>query len=206
VGGFGGSTGLAEYLEKQQVSAVIDATHPFAARITANAAIACVRTETPLLVLRRAPWTATDGDRWTRVRDLSSAAAALADHGPDARVLLTIGRQEVGVFSTAPQRFWGRAVDPPTEPLPARADIILDRGPFTLDGELTLMRRLSIDVVVTKNSGGAMTAAKLAAARELGLPVIIVDRPALPADLQVTTDVRSALEWAGRIYRRPEMD
>jgi precorrin-6A/cobalt-precorrin-6A reductase len=195
VGGFGGAAGLADYLAAQQISAVVDATHPFAARITANAATACAGTGTPLLVLRRPPWIATDGDRWTTVPDLPAAATTLADHGPEAAVLLTVGRQGVDAFSTAPQRFWLRAVDPPQARLPARTEVVLDRGPFTVDGELALLKRFSIDVLVTKNSGGPMTVAKLVAARALGLPVIVVDRPALPPDVQVADDVRTALEW-----------
>lgn len=195
VGGFGGPDGLAEYLAEQQISAVVDATHPFAAGITANAAAACAQTGTPLLVLRRPPWTATDGDRWTMTPDLPSAAMALANHDPDAAVLLTIGRQGVAAFSSAPQRFWLRAVDPPDGPLPARTEVILDRGPFTVEDEKLLLQRLSVEVLVTKNSGGTMTAAKLTAARELGLPVIMIERPSLPADVQVVDDVRTALTW-----------
>jgi precorrin-6A/cobalt-precorrin-6A reductase len=195
VGGFGGPDGLAEYLVAQNISAVVDATHPFASGITANAALACARTGTPLLVLRRPPWFATDRDRWTAVPDLPSAAIELANHGPDASVLLTIGRQGVSAFSAAPQRFWLRAIDPPEGPLAPRTEVILDRGPYAVDAEIELLQRLSIDVLVTKNSGGTMTAAKLEAARELDLPVIIVDRPALPADVQSVDDVRTALEW-----------
>jgi precorrin-6A/cobalt-precorrin-6A reductase len=195
IGGFGGPEKLAEYLVEQQISAVIDATHPFAAGITANAAAACAGTGTPLLVLRRPAWTATDRDRWTVVPDLPSAAAELAAFGADARVLLTTGRQGVAHFAAAAQQFWLRAVERPDGPLPARAELILDRGPFTVDGEIDLLLRLSIDVVVTKNSGGPMTAAKLTAARQLGLPVIVVDRPPLPPGVQVATDVPTALAW-----------
>jgi len=197
VGGFGGADGLAEYLAEHRISAVINATHPFAAQITANAATACARTGTPLLVLRRPPWQARDDDKWTTTPDLPAAAAALTDYAAEAVVLLTIGRQGVAAFSAAPQRFWLRSVDPPDGPLPARAEVILDRGPFTVPDERELMRRLTVDVLVTKNSGGPMTVAKLVAARELGLPVIVVDRPPLPPDMQVVDDVRGALSWAG---------
>jgi precorrin-6A/cobalt-precorrin-6A reductase len=195
IGGFGGVDGLAEYLLAQRISAVVDATHPFAAQITAHAARACAQAGTPLLVLRRPPWTATDGDRWTSVPDLPSAAAALAGHRPDAVALLTVGRRGVGVFSGVPQRFWLRSVDPPDEPVPGLAGLILERGPFTVDGELELIQRLAVDVLVTKNSGGPQTAAKLTAARTLGLPVIIVDRPHLPAGVRVVPDVAAALAW-----------
>ncbi len=195
VGGFGGSEGLAEYLADHRISAVVDATHPFAARITANANAACARTGTPLLVLRRAPWTAAERDRWTIVSSLPSAATELDRYDADARVLLTVGRQGVDAFALASQQLWLRSVDPPDAPLPARTELIRDRGPFTIDGELLLLRRLSIDVLVTKNSGGSMTAAKLAAARQLGLPVIVVARPPLPPGVRVVDDVPTALNW-----------
>jgi precorrin-6A/cobalt-precorrin-6A reductase len=195
VGGFGGADGLARFLTERAVSAVIDATHPFAAKITANAASACERTGTPLLLLRRPPWTRVDGDRWTTVPDLAGAAIALDRFGPDAAALLTVGRQGAAAFSACPQRFWLRAVDPPDGPLPARCEVILDRGPFALDGESALLRRLAIDVLVTKNSGGPMTAAKLTAARELSLPVLMVDRPPLPTGVTTVSDLESALTW-----------
>jgi precorrin-6A/cobalt-precorrin-6A reductase len=198
IGGFGGPDGLAEYLVREGISAVVDATHPFAARITGNAVTACARAGRPLLVLRRPAWTPTPGDRWRRVPDLPSAAAALAGLAPDAVVLLTVGRQEVSVFSAASQHFWLRAVDAPDGPLPARTQLILDRGPFTVEGELALLHRLSADVLVTKNSGGAMTVAKLTAARRLALPVIMVDRPSLPPGVQVTGTVGEARAWAAR--------
>jgi precorrin-6A/cobalt-precorrin-6A reductase len=195
VGGFGGVDGLAEYLRAEHISAVIDATHPFAARITQNAADACAATGTALLVLRRLPWTPVDGDHWTPVGDLAAAASIVGRLPPDDVVLLTVGRQGVEAFSALLQRFWLRAVDPPDGPTPARCDLLLDRGPFTLDGELELLQRLAIDLLVTKNSGGAMTVAKLTAARTLGLPVLMVERPALPDGVQVVTDVPAALAW-----------
>jgi precorrin-6A/cobalt-precorrin-6A reductase len=195
VGGFGGVDGLAEYLRAQRISAVIDATHPFAARITGNAAAACARTGTPLLVLRRPAWTPVAGDRWTTVADLPTAASSVASLDPDSRVLLTTGRQGAAVFAAAPQRFWLRSVDPPEGPRPARCELILERGPFTVDGELGLFRELAIDVLVTKNSGGPMTRAKLFAARQLGLPVLVVDRPALPDGVLVVDTVAAGLAW-----------
>jgi precorrin-6A/cobalt-precorrin-6A reductase len=199
VGGFGGAAALAEFLGTEGISAVVDATHPFAAGITANAASACLRTGTPLLVLRRPPWTAGPGDRWTTVPDLTSAAATVAAEPVESVVLLTVGRQGVGAFCAAPQRFWLRAVDPPEGPQPPRTEVILDRGPFTVDGELALLQRLSVDLLVTKNSGGPMTAAKLVATRQLGLPVIVVDRPAPPAGVPMVTDVPSARHWLARL-------
>ena len=200
MGGFGGAVGLAEYLVSERISAVVDATHPFAERITANAVAAAGSTGTPLLLLRRPPWVSEAGDRWIDVPDLRSAATALASFGPDARVLLTVGRQGVHAFASSTQRFWLRAVDPPDDPLPARLDVILDRGPFTLESELLLLHKLSIDVLVTKNSGGAMTAAKLTAARRLGLPVIVVERPSLPVDVPVVDDVPAVLRWVRETF------
>jgi precorrin-6A/cobalt-precorrin-6A reductase len=194
-GGFGGVDGLADFLREQRISAVIDATHPFAARITASAVAACARTGTPLLVLRRPPWTPVDGDHWTPVPDLDAAASMVGPLPPDDVVLLTIGRQAVTAFAGLPQRFWLRAVEAPDGLLPARCELILDRGPFTLDGELELLQRLAVDVLVTKNSGGPMTVAKLGAARTLGLPVVMVERPALPAGLALVDDVAAALAW-----------
>lgn len=177
VGGFGGIDGLAAYLEAGGIRAVIDATHPFADRISANAAAACGRCRVPLRLLTRAPWTAGPDDRWIGVPDMAAAAEALRALGEG--VFLTIGRQEVAAFEAAPdKRYLIRAVDPP-EPMPAlpRATLILDRGPFTVEGEVALMREHRIDAVVSKNSGGGATDAKLEAARRLGLPVVMVRRP-----------------------------
>jgi precorrin-6A/cobalt-precorrin-6A reductase len=199
IGGFGGVPGLTNYLVQQQIDAVVDATHPFAARITANAVQACAGTGTPLLALQRPPWTPVDGDNWTTVPDLDAAAAELQRFNPRASVLLAIGRQGVGAFREAPQRFWLRAIDPPDDPRPARCELILDRGPFTLGGELELFRRLSIDLLVTKNSGGPMTAAKLTAARRLYLPVLVIDRPAAPEGLAAVSTVPAALTWVDEL-------
>jgi precorrin-6A/cobalt-precorrin-6A reductase len=204
IGGFGGPEGLAAYLREHRIAAVVDATHPFAARMSTNAAAACARTGTPLLILRRPAWEPADKDRWTRAPDLEQAALAVQDlTGPEGRVLLTTGRQGVAAFAAAPQRFWLRAVEPPAGPRPARCALILDRGPFTVDGESRLLRHLAVDVVVTKNSGGPLTVAKLAAARDLGLPVVIVDRPPLPPGVEAVPDVEAAVDWTGR-FRRAE--
>jgi precorrin-6A/cobalt-precorrin-6A reductase len=197
VGGFGGPEALAGHLRARPVDAVVDATHPFAATITAHAVQAAAETGTPLVVLRRAGWTAAPGDRWRRVPDLDAAAAALDDRGVTRgdRVLLTTGRQGVAAFAGNRQWFLLRVVDPPEDPLPARTQILRARGPFTLDGELWLMTRHSIDVVVTKDSGGDATSAKLAAARRLGLPVVVVDRPPLPDGVTSVASVAEARRW-----------
>lgn len=194
IGGFGGVEGLAAYLRDEGIGAAIDATHPFAARISANAAAACTQAGVPLRRLTRPAWVAGPRDRWIGVPDMEAAAAALSDLG-DA-VFLTIGRQEVAAFEAMPgKRYLIRAVDPP-EPMPAlpRMALILDRGPFTLEGELALMRGHGVEVVVSKNSGGRATDAKLEAARELGLPVVMVQRPAGNGVAELP-DVEAAMGW-----------
>ncbi|AWK84863.1 cobalt-precorrin-6A reductase [Azospirillum thermophilum] len=194
IGGFGGPEGLAAFLAREGIGAVIDATHPFADRMSANAAAACAATGVPLIVLTRAPWRPGPGDRWVPVPDMAAAAAALRGLGEG--VFLTIGRQELAPFEAVPdKRYLIRAVDPP-EPMPdlPRATLILDRGPFTLDGELALLRGHSIDVLVSKNSGGHATDAKLEAARRLGLPVVMVERP--PGNgVPELHDPAAALAW-----------
>ena len=193
VGGFGGVDGLADWLRDNDIDAVVDATHPFASRITGNAAAATRRVDVPLLVLRRPEWVAGPGDRWTTVASLRDAAAVLP---ADARVLLTIGRQGVDAFADSPGWFLIRAIDPPTVAVPPHGEVLLARGPFTVDDEVALMRENRIDVVVTKNSGGALTSAKLDAARRLGLPVVMVARTAIPEGAASTADIDEATAWA----------
>ncbi|WP_156756056.1 cobalt-precorrin-6A reductase [Actinokineospora pegani] len=190
VGGFGGPAMLAAYLAAERFDAVVDATHPFAERISASAAQAAELSGTPLLVLRRPGWTEREGDAWHWVDDLVGAAALLPELGE--RVFLTTGRQGLPAFAECPQWFLVRCVDPPEPPLPARHELLLDRGPYTLPGELGLLRGHRIDVLVTKDSGGPLTAAKLDAARELGIPVVVVRRPATGA-APVLSDVAQAL-------------
>lgn len=193
IGGFGGVDGLAEWLRANDITAVVDATHPFAAGITANAVAATARVGVPLLVLRRPGWTPEPGDDWRWVDSLAEAAAAL----PGDRVFLTTGRQDIGVFAGCPQYFLARSVEPPEPPLPQRLHVLLDRGPFTVDGEVALMREHAVDVLVTKDSGGDQTSAKLVAARRLGLPVVVVRRPPAPAAPTVET-VDAAVDWIRR--------
>jgi precorrin-6A/cobalt-precorrin-6A reductase len=202
-GGFGGAEGLAGYLRAEGVRALVDATHPFATRISANAERACALTGIPRLVLLRPAWTPVPGDRWTPVPDLAAAAAEIAAMAPRVRVLLTVGRQGVAAFADAPQRFWLRSVDPPEGAWPAGGELLTDRGPFTLDGERALLRRLRIDVLVTKNSGGPMTAAKLTAARELGLPVVMVERPPASEGAPRVADVAAAANWIRNVTHHP---
>jgi precorrin-6A/cobalt-precorrin-6A reductase len=200
VGGFGGAAGLAAWLRTERVDAVVDATHPFAARITASAIEASRSAGVPLLVLRRPGWESVPGDRWQWVDSLPEAAAALDRE----QVFLTIGRQGVASFASCDsQWFLIRCVEPPAPPLPARHEVLLDRGPFTVDGERTLLRRHEIGVLVTKDSGGPMTAAKLTAARELGLPVVVVRRPPLPVSAgPVVSTVPDAVAWVTSFPQR----
>jgi precorrin-6A/cobalt-precorrin-6A reductase len=192
VGGFGGVAGLTTWLQEHPVAAVVDATHPFAAGMTANAAAACGITGVPLLRLQRPGWTPQPGDDWRWVDGLSGAAAAVAGFGS---VFLTTGRQGLGAFAGLTGRCLVRSVDPPSPPLPARTTVVLARGPFTVEEELALMRGHAVDVVVTKDSGGSMTAAKLTAARELGVPVVLVRRPAMPDGVPAVGTVEEALAW-----------
>jgi precorrin-6A/cobalt-precorrin-6A reductase len=192
VGGFGGPERMAEWLRAEQADAVVDATHPFAERISASAASATQRAGVPLLLLRRPGWTAGDGDDWRWVASLGEAAASLPALGE--RVFLTTGRQGLAAFAGSDRWFLVRCVDPPEPPLPARMRLLLSRGPYDLAGELALLREHHIDVLVTKDSGGDQTVAKLAAARVLGIPVVVVRRPA-PPDVTVVATVDEALSW-----------
>ena len=199
IGGYGGPAGLAAWLRREGVAAVVDATHPFAARITASAVAASAEAGVPLLLLRRPGWTAGPGDDWRRVPSLPAAADAVAGLGE--RVFLTTGRQGLAAFAHLDRPwFLLRCVDPPEPPLPPRLEVVRDRGPFTVDGELALLRRHDIQVLVTKDSGGTMTAAKLTAARQLGLPVVMVDRPPPPPGERVDS-VDAALAWVARVRR-----
>jgi precorrin-6A/cobalt-precorrin-6A reductase len=194
VGGFGGVAGLVAYLQAERITHLIDATHPFAAQMSANAVAAAVATGTPLIALERAPWTPAESDRWTQVPDLAAAVAAL--EGPARRVFLAIGRQHLDPFAAQPQhRYLLRLVDPPTGPLPLPiADVVVARGPFTAAGDIALMRDHETDLVVAKNAGGKGAVAKIAAARSLGLPVVMIDRPMIPAR-QVARTVAEVMSW-----------
>jgi precorrin-6A/cobalt-precorrin-6A reductase len=195
IGGFGGVGGLVDYLRHHEIDAVVDATHPFAATMTEHAVAASVQAGVPLLVLRRPGWAEQPGDLWHRVAGLAGAAALVPTLGE--RVFLTTGRQSVAAFAGLDACwFLSRSVEPPSAPLPKRMEVLLDRGPFSLAGERDLLAGHRIDVLVTKDSGGS--AAKLAAARERGLPVVLVDRPALPPDVEVAPSVDAALAWLRR--------
>jgi len=195
-GGFGGVSGLADYLRREAITHVIDATHPFAAEMSRNAIAACAQTTTPLIALERAPWDKTSGDRWIEVADVVSAVATLPDSR--ANVFLAIGRQHIAPFGTRPQHAYTlRFVDPPEQALPLPdAEIIVSRGPFTLEGELEMMRARRIEWIVARNSGGTGARAKVDAARVLGLPVIMITRPLLPERPRVES-VSEVMQWLG---------
>jgi precorrin-6A/cobalt-precorrin-6A reductase len=203
VGGFGGADGLAAWLREHGVDAVVDATHPFAGTISFNAARAAAATHVPLLALRRPGWVPAEGDRWHEVGSLEEAARALPVLG--GRVFLTTGRMGLAAFADL-ERLWFlvRSVDAPEPPHPSHMEVLLDRGPFTLEGERELLLRHRIDVVVTKDSGGAATAPKLTAAREAGLPVVVVRRPPVPPGVPVVPDPENASRWVReRLDRGP---
>lgn len=197
VGGFGGAAGLADYLRTEGITHLIDATHPFAARISRNAVEACETARIRLIALERAPWQAQSGDRWTHVADIAGAAAALGE--APRTVFLAIGRQTLDAFAGVPQhRYLMRLVDPPIEPLPLpQAEAVIARGPFTVEGDRALLRDHRIDIIVAKNSGGAGAEAKLIAARELGLPVVLIDRPEVQGR-QIARTVAEVMGWLGR--------
>lgn len=196
IGGFGGPDSLARWLVEHKVGAVVDATHPFAECISASAARACPAAGVGLLRLERPGYGTQAGDRWHWVDGLEEAAALVPRLG--RRALLTTGRQGLAAFAgTADAWFLVRCVDPPSPPLPPHHELVLDRGPYTLAGELALIDRHAIEVVVTKDSGGRHTEAKLHAARARELPVVVVRRPPRP-DVATVATVDDALAWLGR--------
>jgi precorrin-6A/cobalt-precorrin-6A reductase len=193
VGGFGGVEGLRAYLQAEGISHVIDATHPFAAQMSTNAVAACEAEGVPLIALERAPWVAGEGDRWTLVPDIAAAVVAL--NGPPQRVFLAIGRQHIDAFAAQPQhQYLLRLVDTPTGPLPFPAEVVVARGPFDVAGDTALMQEHGTEVVVAKNAGGKGAVAKIAAARALGLPVVMIDRPAIPPR-RVARSVAEVMAW-----------
>ncbi|WP_066948445.1 cobalt-precorrin-6A reductase [Microtetraspora fusca] len=198
-GGFGGPEGLAAWLREHRIDAVVDATHPFARRMTASAVAASAETGVPLLVLRRPGWRRRPDDDWRWAATLEEAAALLPGlAGDGGRVFLTTGRRSLAVFAELDDLwFLARSVDPPEPPMPRHTHVVLSRGPYTVPGELALMREHRIDVLVTKDSGGEMTTAKLAAARELGLPVLVVRRPPAPDGVPLVDTVEAAVAWVG---------
>jgi precorrin-6A/cobalt-precorrin-6A reductase len=196
VGGFGGADGLADAIRQEGFTHVVDATHPFATEISRHAVVACATTATPLVALERKPWIKTLDDIWIEVADIASAVAALPEK--PARIFLAIGRQHIAPFAMRPQHAYTlRFIDAAGGPLPLLdADLIVSRGPFTLAGELDLMRARRIEWIVARNSGGVGARAKIDAARELGLPVVMITRPELPERLRVES-VAEVMLWLG---------
>jgi precorrin-6A/cobalt-precorrin-6A reductase len=198
-GGFGGTDGLAAWLRAEGCDLLVDATHPFAAIISRNAATAAEAAGIPLLALRRPPWTRWDGDRWTEVDTLAEAGRALEEVAGGRRILVTVGRQELGpFFATAPRRraYLVRSVEPAALATPGVEVIpILDRGPFAEEDERALMGREGVAALVTKNAGGMATYGKIAAARALGLPVIMVRRPMKPEIAPQVATAAEAVAW-----------
>jgi precorrin-6A/cobalt-precorrin-6A reductase len=175
-GGFGGADGLAAWLAREAIEAVVDATHPYADRISANAVKACGQLELPLATVLRPAWQPQPGDNWLAVSNAQAAADAL---GPQPRrVFLSLGRLELGAFARAHQHHYvARTIEPPDVALPPYIDFIYDRGPFDEQAETALLTREKIDVIVSKNSGGAATYPKITATRKLGIPVVMIARP-----------------------------
>jgi precorrin-6A/cobalt-precorrin-6A reductase len=192
VGGFGGADGLAGYLREHGTRAVVDATHPFAERISANAAAACAATGVPLLRLSRPSWaTRPDASTWHWVDSVTAARESAAGLG--TRVFLAIGRQSLPEFADWADRYvLARVVDPPDVAVPGSWEVLRARGPFRLEDEVALLRSHAIDVLVTKDSGGP-TDAKLDAAATLGVPVVVIRRPVLPEGVPVVGTVADAV-------------
>jgi precorrin-6A/cobalt-precorrin-6A reductase len=198
-GGFGGAEGLARVLTEESFDLLIDATHPFAVQMKANAIEAARAADVKLLAIRRPAWLPRDGDRWIMVVSIEAAALAIGEE--PRRVFLTTGRMELAPFRQAPQHLYiVRSVEAPSpQELPPHVELVTARGPFKLADEKSLLQAHAIEVIVTKNSGGTGAAAKLEAARALSLPVIMVERPALPEAPSVET-VAEALDWLERAH------
>ncbi|MFD8890688.1 cobalt-precorrin-6A reductase [Streptomyces sp. NPDC059566] len=196
IGGFGGIAGLAAWIVAHDVTRVVDATHPFAEQMSFHASEAEALTGVPLLALRRPGWTPQPADDWTFVDSLADAAALLPGFGN--RAFLTTGRMGLHTFAHLTDTwFLVRSVDPPAAPVPPRLEVLLARGPFTLEDERELLARHRIDVLLTKDSGGSATAPKLTAAREADIPVLVVRRPPVPQGVPEADSVDAVLDWLG---------
>lgn len=192
-GGFGGGDRFLEYVDAAGITAVLDATHPFARAITERTAKLCKARDLPHAILQRPEWVAEDGDRWTAIASEEQAAA----HIPTGdTVFLATGRQTLGQFANlADRRIYCRQIDPPDAPFPFNyGDYIVGRPPFSVEKEIALFQRLGVDWLVVKNAGGAMSRSKLDAARRLGIPVLMLQRPPLP-EAKVLRSVAKALAW-----------
>lgn len=194
LGGYGGVKGLADYIIDAQITHVVDATHPFATQISRNAVEACAMTQTPLIAHERPAWVAQPGDQWLHAVDTLAAVAALPTS--PARIFLAIGKQTLAAFAAQPQHFYLlRLIDAPDAALPLpNAEVVQDRGPFTVEADMDLMRIHAISHIVAKNSGGSGALAKLEAARRLHLPVILITRPAI-ADRPIARNIPAVMDW-----------
>jgi precorrin-6A/cobalt-precorrin-6A reductase len=195
IGGFGGVQGLVAYLRANFIDYVIDATHPCAGQITHNAAIATQQAKIPFLMLVRPQWEQVSGDRWIEVATVEAAALAIPES--IKRVFITSGRQQLEPFLERSHRsatwYLIRAIDPPEIILP-HSQVILDRGPFSFEAERQLLEQYQIEIIVSKNSGGAATYAKVRAARELQIPIVMVQRPSMP-DGEKVSSCEDVLAW-----------
>jgi precorrin-6A/cobalt-precorrin-6A reductase len=199
IGGFGGADGLARYLAEQAIEAVVDATHPYAPRISANAVVACRRAGIPLATIIRPAWKPQAGDKWETAP--TAVAAALAIGKTPRCVFLALGRQELHAFAAIAQHHYiARLIDPPQGARPHKLVLVQQRGPFDFDAELRLLKERKVDVIVSRNSGGDATYAKIEAARVLRLPVIMISRPVKPAG-QIVRTADDAMAWLA--HERP---
>jgi precorrin-6A/cobalt-precorrin-6A reductase len=194
IGGFGGEAGLVAYLQSEKIDFIIDATHPFAAQISWHVAGAATKVGIPRLLLVRPAWVRSIEDTWIEVERIEAAVQAIPASAE--RIFVTIGRQQLAPFATLTDKWClMRSIDPPDPSIPLPpGKLLLDRGPFSLEGERQLLREYQIQAIVSKNSGGDATYAKIIAARELGLPVVMVQRPIVPEGEKVA-DVAGAVEW-----------
>ena len=192
IGGFGGATGLANYLQENSIDILIDATHPCAGQITCNGAIASQLANILHLMLVRPQWEKVTGDNWIEVESVEAAVQAIPELVK--RVFITSGRQQLEPFLQR-SHIWYlmRSIDPPDIELP-NSKVLLDRGPFNLEQERKLLQDYQIEAIVSKNSGGRATYAKIIAARELDIPVIMVQRPTRPEGEKVS-DIEEAIAW-----------
>ncbi|MDC0736670.1 cobalt-precorrin-6A reductase [Cognatishimia sp. SS12] len=193
-GGFGGVKGLAAFLRDNAISHVVDATHPFAAQMSWNAYHACAELGVPLAALTRPAWQPQAGDMWQQVPDIPAAVAALS--GPAERIMLALGRMHLAAFQGQPQHHYVlRLVDAPDAPPPLpHHTVTVARGPFAVADDIALFREHGIDRIVCKNAGGSGAEAKLHAARALGLPVVMIDRPGLPPRDELATP-GAVMDW-----------
>lgn len=198
VGGYGGVQGLAAYLQAEGITHVVDATHPFAAQMSRNAANACELADVPVCAFERPAWLAVEGDRWVHVESIEEAVEVLPSH--PARVFLAIGKQNLNQFvAKAHHHYLLRLVDAPEAPLSLpNVSVEIARGPFDVAGDTALMQRHGITHVVAKNAGGAGAVAKLTAARSLGLPVIMIGRPPVP-ERPVMASVAEVMAWLSHL-------